>query len=135
MSSSRPGTAREALVAELIGDVQLLLERVEKADVSTRATVQALASATASYQGQVDEMTARLRSETARIITQTTEHAAKSLVGQQAATLQQAATEAMQRALTTQLLRRSRLDWLMAAAVGGACGVATAGLLCVLVMR
>jgi len=120
--SERPGSAKEALIAELLGDVHLLIERVEKADASAKATAQALNEATASYRGQVDELTERLRSETTKIITQTTEHAAQSLVSQQASTLQKAATQAMDKALTAQLLKRTWLDWLTAAMIGGLSG-------------
>jgi vacuolar-type H+-ATPase subunit H len=120
--SERPGSAKEALIAELLGDVHLLIERVEKADASAKATAQALNEATASYRGQVDDLTERLRSETTKIITQTTEHAAQSLVSQQASTLQKAATQAMDKALTAQLLKRTWLDWLTAAMIGGLSG-------------
>jgi vacuolar-type H+-ATPase subunit H len=120
--SARPGSAKEALIAELLGDVHLLIERVEKADASAKATAQALNEATAGYRTQVDDLTERLRSETAKIITQTTEHAAQSLVSQQASTLQKAATQAMDKALTAQLLKRTWLDWLTAAMIGGLSG-------------
>jgi vacuolar-type H+-ATPase subunit H len=120
--SERSGSAKEALIAELLGDVHLLIERVEKADASAKATAQALNEATASYRAQVDDLTERLRSETAKIITQTTEHAAQSLVSQQASTLQKAATQAMDKALTAQLLKRTWLDWLTAAMIGGLSG-------------
>jgi vacuolar-type H+-ATPase subunit H len=120
--SERPGTVKEALVAELLGDVHLLIERVEKADASAKATAQALNEATASYRTQVDELTERLRSETTKIIIQTTEHAAQSLVSQQASTLQKAATQAMGKALTAKLLKRTWLDWLTAAMIGGLAG-------------
>lgn len=125
---SQPSTAREALLAELLGDVHRLIERVESADKSARATAEALTEATAQYRGQVDEMTARLRAETASIITQTTDHAAKALVGQQAATLQKAATIAMEKTLSAQLLKRTRRDWLGAALVGAATGGIVAAL-------
>ena len=58
------------------------------------------------------------------VLMKTTEHAAQSLVGQQQETLQKAATQAMQLALNDQLLKRFRLDWLMAAAVGAATAAA-----------
>ena len=118
--STKPGTAREALLAELLGDVQILLGRLELADKSAKETAIAVTQATAQYRSQVDELVGKLRTETASIIMKTTEHAAQSLVGQQQETLQKAATQAMQLALNDQLLKRSRLDWLMAAAVGAA---------------
>ena len=122
--STKPGTAREALLAELLGDVQILLGRLELADKSAKETAIAVTQATAQYRSQVDELVGKLRTETASIIMKTTEHAAQSLVGQQQETLQKAATQAMQLALNDQLLKRSRLDWLMAAAVGAAIAAA-----------
>ncbi len=122
--SNKPGTAREALLAELLGDVQILLARLELADKSAKETALAVTQATAQYRSQVDELVDKLRTETASIIMKTTEHAAQSLVGQQQETLQKAATQAMQLVLNEQLLKRSRLDWLMAAAVGAATAAA-----------
>ena len=121
--STKPGTAREALLAELLGDVQILLGRLELADKSAKETAIAVTQATAQYRSQVDELVGKLRTETASIILKTTEHAAQSLVGQQQETLQKAASLAMQSALTEQVLKRSRRDWLMAAAVGAAAAV------------
>lgn len=127
--NGKPSTAKEALVAELLGDVQVLIDRVEKADASTKATADALNDATNNYRQQVDDMTARLRSETANIILKTTEHAAKCLVGQQSATLQKAAAIAMTQALNEQLLKRTRNDWFLAAAIGGSTGAVVYALL------
>ena len=121
--STKPGTAREALLAELLGDVQILLGRLELADKSAKETAIAVTQATAQYRSQVDELVGKLRTETASIILKTTEHAAQSLVGQQQETLQKAASLAMQSALTEQVLKRSRRDWFMAAAVGAAAAV------------
>lgn len=121
--SNKPGTAREALLAELLGDVQILLGRLELADKSAKETAIAVTQATAQYRSQVDELVGKLRTETASIILKTTEHAAQSLVGQQQETLQKAASLAMQSALTEQVLKRSRRDWFMAAAVGAAAAV------------
>ena len=124
--STKPGTAREALLAELLGDVQILLGRLELADKSAKETAIAVTQATAQYRSQVDELVGKLRTETASIIMKTTEHAAQSLVGQQQETLQKAASQAMHSALSEQLLKRSRRDWLMAAAVGATAGVGVA---------
>lgn len=126
--SERPGSAKEALIAELLGDVHLLIERVEKADASAKATAQALNEATASYRTQVDDLTERLRHETAKIITQTTEHAARSLVGQQTAVLQKAASQAIGNAITRELARRTRRDWLLTVIVSALIGAAVAAL-------
>lgn len=124
--NGKPSNAKEALLAELLGDVQVLLGRLEQADQSAKATASAVIEATAKYREQVDELVTRLRTETASIVLKTTEHAAQSLVGQQQATLQKAATQAMQQAINTQMLQRTRRDWFMAAAVGATSGSATA---------
>lgn len=128
--NGKPSNAREALLAELLGDVQELLARLEQADQSAKATAAAVTDATAQYRGQVDELVSKLRTETASIVLKTTEHAAQSLVGQQQATLQKAATQAMQQALSEQVLRRTRRDWMLAVICGGITGSAvTLGLL------
>jgi hypothetical protein len=130
--SGKPSNAREALLAELLGDVQTLLGRLEQADQSAKATAAAVTDATAQYRGQVDELVNKLRAETASIVLKTTAHAAQSLVGQQQATLQKAATQAMQQALSEQVLRRTRRDWMAAvvcsALTGSAATLALLGL-------
>jgi hypothetical protein len=130
--TGKPSNAREALLAELLGDVQELLARLEQADQSAKATAAAVTDATAQYRGQVDELVSKLRAETASIVLKTTEHAAQSLVGQQQATLQKAATQAMQQALSEQVLRRTRRDWMLAvvcsALTGSAATLALLGL-------
>ena len=122
MNPRPPSTAKEALIAELLGDVQVMLGRLEQADVSTQATAAALTEATAQYRGQVDGMVSKLRAETANVIMQATEQAAKTMVGQQAETLQKAATVALQKALSAETLKRTHRDWfaavLLAAAIG-----------------
>ncbi len=118
--SARPSNAKEALLAELLGDVQTLLARLEQADQSAKATAAAVTDATGKYRDQVDELVTKLRAETASIVLKTTEHAARSLVGQQQDTLQKAATQAMQQAISAQVLKRTRRDWFMAVAVSAA---------------
>ena len=56
--TGKPSNAREALLAELLGDVQELLARLEQADQSAKATAAAVTDATAQYRGQVDELVA-----------------------------------------------------------------------------
>lgn len=119
---SKPSTAREALLADLIGDVQLLLDRVELADKSAKETAQAIVQASALYRAQVDDVVAMLRVETASLIHKTTEHAAKSLVGQQQKTLQEAAVLAIGAALEVKLKKRANADLLRSCAIGGAAG-------------
>lgn len=120
--NQRASNARETLVAELIGDVQELLSRLETADTSTRETACAITAATEQYRAQVNDLVNLLRAETANIILKTTEHAASSLVGQQQQTLQAAATHAMRQAIGVQLIRHTRRDWLIAVALGAAIG-------------
>jgi hypothetical protein len=122
MSDRTPSTAKEALVAELLGDVHILLERLEQVDRNTKATTAALNEATEQYRGQVDGMVARLRSETANVIALATEQAAKTMVGQQTETLQKAATAAMQKALSVEVLKRTRRDWFAAIVIGASTG-------------
>ena len=122
--SGKPSTAREALLAELLGDVQSVLVRLEQADQSAKATAAAVTDATAQYRDQVDELVKKLRVETASIVLKTTEHAAQTLVGQQQATLHKAASQAMREALNDQVLRRTRRDWLAAAVCGALTGSA-----------
>lgn len=124
--SEKPSNAREALLAEMLGDVHTLLARLEQADQSAKATATAVTDATAQYRKQVDDLVSMLRSETASIVLKTTEHAAQSLVGQQQATLQKAAMHAMQHAISAHLLQRTRRDWLMAAGWGALVGSAAA---------
>jgi len=123
--NGKPSNAKEALLAELLGDVQVLLTRLEQADQSARATAAAVTDATAQYRSQVDELVKKLRTETASIVLKTTEHAAQSLVGQQQGTLQKAATQAMQQALSAQVLRRTRRDWMIAVVCSALTGSAT----------
>ena len=128
--NGKPSNAREALLAELLGDVQAILTRLEQSDQSAKATAAAVTEATAQYREQIDALVSKLRAETASIVLKTTEHAAQSLVGQQQATLQKAASQAMQQALSEQVLRRTRRDWMLAVICGGITGgVTTLGLL------
>jgi hypothetical protein len=126
MSERAPATAKEALMAELLGDVQILLGRLEQADTSTQATTAALNEATAQYRGQVDGMVTKLRTEIANVIRQATEQAAKTMVGQQSETLQKAATAAMQKALSVEVLKRTRRDWFAAVVIAATVGALAA---------
>lgn len=122
--SARPSTVREALLAEVLDECQQVLLRMEEANANARSMTLALTQASEDYRDQINAMVERLRTETAHIVLKTTEHAASSLVGQQQSTLQKAAQlaieQSMQQALGKTLLRRSRRDWLLAAATGAA---------------
>lgn len=120
--NSQPSTIREALLAEVLGDVQEVLLRLEQASSNAQNITVTLNHATDQYRSQVDDMVAQLRAETASIVLKTTEHAAQSLVGQQHATLEKAARSALQQVMTTTVLRRSRRDWWLISAVGALSG-------------
>lgn len=129
----QPSNAREALIAELLGDVQAVLDRLDivkgelvAAEQTAAKTAQAVHEATDRYRAQVDETVQRLRTETAAIITQTTEHAARSLVGQQTAVLQKAASQAIGNAITPELARRTKRDWMMTVIVSALIGAGVA---------
>jgi hypothetical protein len=109
MSDKPPSTAKEALVAVLLGDVHTLLARLEKIDTNTKATTVALNEATQQYRDQVDGMVARLRSEAANVITQ--------------------ATAAMQKALSVEVLKRTRRDWYTAVFVSSCFGALVASVI------
>lgn len=126
MSPQTPSTAKEALIAELLGDVQIILARLEQADINTKATTNALNEATARYQDNVDSMVVKLRSETANVIMQATDQAAKTMVGKQTETLQEAATAAMQKALSVEVLKITWFNWLCAVIVASLIGSSAA---------
>ena len=129
MNDKTPSTAREALLAELLGDAHTILEKMEAmrtsmdaADERVKLTVTTIETATSNYRAAINEIASRLRLETASIINQTTEHAARSLVGQQTNTLRLAATDAIRDALNADILRRSKRDWLLCVLVAAATG-------------
>ena len=130
--TSQPHTAREALLAELLGDVHVLLERVaslqgdlSKAETGAKQTVAALVNANDQYRQQVDNLMARLRVEFAGLLTTATTHA----VGQQATALQQAAVVAMRQAVSADIAARYKRDALSVAAVSaGVASMATLAL-------
>lgn len=140
--NTKASSVREALIVELLGDVHELLNRVDALKVEMKAvtesgqnTAQSITDATNNYRATVDDSIARLRVETSQTIMQTTEHAAKSLVGQQTSVLQKAATNAIHSALTPQVLKKTKRDWLISAAVSGSCGGAVAALVLMVASR
>jgi len=69
----QPSNTREALIVELLGDVQSVLDRLgavkaelATAEQSAAKTTQAVNDATDRYRAQVDETVQRLRTETDR---------------------------------------------------------------------
>lgn len=129
---SRPHTAREALLAELLGDVQLLLERVaslqvemSRAEAGAKDTVAALVEANEQYRRQVDDLMARLRVEFSGLLTTATTHA----VGLQAKAMQDAAVLAVRQAVNTDATaRHKRYAMSMAAVSAGVASMATLAL-------
>lgn len=135
------GNVREALFAELVGDVQKLLDRIEQlgtmlgcVDEHAQATARTLDEANKAYRAQLDELMARLRAEFAGLVAQTTEHAAAAMVGQQTQVLQKAATAALRNALTEENVKRVRADWYRLIAIGALVGGCCAGVVASLVL-
>ena len=126
MSDSKPSNTRETLIAELLGDVQVAIGQLERAIVAgqkldgtlERNTI-SLTTATEKYRLQVDDMAARFRVETAAMLTKTTEHAATALVGKQTAVLQDAATNAVRKAIQDGLGSRLRKYFAIAVIASG----------------
>ena len=120
MSGQAPSTTREALLAEMLGDVQIAINKLDTAIEAGRGLDGALSASTASlnaasenYRAQVNDMMARLRVETATMLTKTTEHAANALVGKQTVVLQEAATNAVRQAIADGIGRRAGLYWVI----------------------
>ena len=127
MSDKPPSTTREALIAEMLGDLQVAIGRLEEAiaagnrlDNTLGVSTQALTTATENYRVQINDMVARLRVETSAMLTKTTEHAANALVGKQTVVLQEAATNAVRKAIQDGLGRRVRKYFVIAVLVSGA---------------
>lgn len=130
MTGMPPGsTAREALLAELIGDVQKLWEKLDAASASATATADALQKATQAHEAQIDTTLDKVRAEFSRLIVQATEKAAEALVAPQTNALQAAAVKAMTQALTQSVRARTRREGIQLAALSGAVGAVVALLL------
>jgi len=130
MTGMPPGsTAREALLAELIGDVQKLWEKLDAASASATATADALQKATQAHEAQIDTTLDKVRAEFSRLIVQATEKAAEALVAPQTNALQAAAVKAMTQALTQSVRARTRRESIQLAALSGAVGAVVALLL------
>lgn len=126
MSDAKPSTTRDALIAELLGDLQGAIGKLEQAieagnrlDKALGGSTNALTAATEKYRLLIDDMAARLRVETAAMLKTATEHAANALVGQQTAVLQQAATGAVSKAIQDGLGSRLRKYFVMGVLVSG----------------
>jgi cell division septum initiation protein DivIVA len=132
----KESTVREALLAELLGDIRHALDKIdelhtelEKVDGSAKATAQALNEANQQYRAQLDDLVAKLRFETSVMIIKTTEHAARTLVSQQTDVIQKSATIAIRQALSKEILQRTRNEWLMTVALSGFLGGAAASII------
>ena len=113
---SGPSNTREALIAELLGDMSGVLDRstavlqgIKEAEASTLVTTEALREATQNYRSQVDEQVTRLRAETSNMIARATDAAAQAVVGQQTAVLERAATAAIQKAFQGEAMKTARM--------------------------
>lgn len=130
---SGPSTAREALLAELIGDIQRMLDQladVQKglasADESARATAEALQKANVEFRAQVDDTLARMRVELAALLSKTAERTVSDLAGRQTETLMKAAAIAIRQTMSAEMVRRARRDWLVLAAAAAGVGAMSA---------
>lgn len=95
---NRPTTAREALVAELIGDVATLLERMESlrpaVDEATQALVDAaerVAGSVGPFQTQVAGVAKRAQVQAVEHIALRTQQLARAMIVEQSAAMNQAA--------------------------------------------
>lgn len=116
---SGPSNTREALIAELLGDMSAVLDRstavlqgIKEAEASTLVTTEALREATQNYRSQVDEQVTRLRAETSNMIARATDAAARAVVGQQTAVLERAANAAIQKVFQGEVMKQARMRWL-----------------------
>ena len=121
-----PSTAREAMIAEILGDLEVAIDRLEEAiaagnrlDKTLGVSTQALTTAGENYRVQINDMVARLRVETSAMLIKTTEHAANALVGKQTLVLQAAATNAVRKAIQDGLGRRLRKYFVIAVLLSG----------------
>jgi len=127
----KTGNAREALIAEALGDLQHCITQLDEANKAARETTQALNQAAEVYKNRIDTMVNTLRTETADLILKTTQHAAQSLVSQQHASLQAAAQKAMTEVLKNDLQRKTKYTWLSGIFIGAL----TAGIVSVLISK
>jgi septal ring-binding cell division protein DamX len=121
MSNTNPATKREALLAELIGDMHGLLSRadsiikeVEKLDTSIKNSTSALAAATVQHREAIDVTVSTIKKETSNLLISATDQAAKAVVGQQTNVLEQAAIKTMQGPVFAQLKRDNRFNIIVA---------------------
>lgn len=117
---SGPSNTREALIAELLGDMSAVLDRstavlqgIKEAEASTLVTTEALREATRNYRSQVDEQVTRLRAETSNMIAKATDAAAQAVVGQQTAVLERAASAAIQKAFQGEVMKKAHMRWIL----------------------
>ena len=130
-----PRSTREALLAELFGDVDQLLNRCEAIPVQVAqaaeritASTQALDGAGEAYRARINEIAERMRGETSAMLVRVTDQAATTLVQKQTAFLQEAATIAIRNALERELEVRLRRYYVRLVIVIVACGLLSAGL-------
>jgi len=143
MADGKPTTAREALLAELLGDVQALLHEADAVGTSVRAAAElaqnaaaALQSESAKHRDGVDDMLKRTRAEFATVLATTMDASVAALASKQSKTLEAAAVRAIAAAIDKEAERqRDRAlarTVALASAVGA--GVGAAMVLVVLVL-
>ena len=147
-SMSSPATAREALIAEAIGDVAGLIQQVEALVPRLDETCQAIQHASAGLQSElkgferrVAAITENAKTQTVKYLVARTDEAARRSIDQQTRAMADAARVAfgaelgatmqrLQATLQPLLERHERpwVQWLMHAAAAAAASAATWGL-------
>ena len=140
-----PGSAREALIAEVVGDLARLLDRAEALERSMALSRQALADAhsqlsdrLATFEAQVTSLTEKAKVQAAKHVVARTDEAARRSIDQQGRAMADAARVAfgaelgmtmqrLQSALQPLIGRRRRCweRWLAHAAVAATASAAT----------
>lgn len=128
-----PRSTREALMAELFGDVDKLLNRCEaipaqvaQAAERITASTQALDGAGEQYRARINEIAERMRAETSTMLVKVTDQAATTLVQKQTAFLQEAATIAIRNAMDRELGATLRRYYVRLAIAIVACSILSA---------
>lgn len=135
MAEGKPTTAREALLAELLGDVQALLHKADAVGASVREAAElaqnaasALQSESARHRDGVDDMLKRTRVEFAAVLTTTMDASVSALASKQSKALEAAAVRAIAAAIDKEAQRqRDRTlarTVALASAIGAGVGVA-----------
>jgi hypothetical protein len=127
MSELHPATKREALLAELIGDVHGLLGRAEKLmqaaeklDLSLTQNTTSLAIATREHRDGIDTTVATVKKEISQLFVQATGHAARAATIDHATVIEKGPSINNQHHDLVQLKRKARSKLLIAIIASGA---------------